>query len=245
VAEEAERYDDVVAQIKSIISEGDGRLTLDERNLLSVAYKNLTNVIRNSQRAISSLERVQASRFPDTNQHLILMRHEKAIIEADLAKACQEIVDLLDTFLLPAATSEEESIFCLKMKGDYYRYLAEFSSVQDREKNSDFALNSYKAAYKLALSTMGATHPTRLGLALNFSVFYHDVWNSPERACHLAKYAFDDAIEHLAEEETASQAVRDAVMILQLLKDNIILWSVEMYKDEPTSPGGGEVPAPA
>ena len=34
---------------------------------------------------------------------------------------------------------------------------------------------------------MQPTHPIRLGLALNFSVFYYEILNSPDRACHLAK----------------------------------------------------------
>ncbi|KAG7279966.1 hypothetical protein CRUP_025218 [Coryphaenoides rupestris] len=44
---------------------------------------------------------------------------------------------------------------------------------------------------------MQPTHPIRLGLALNFSVFYYEILNSPEQACKLAKSAFDDAISML------------------------------------------------
>jgi 14-3-3 protein epsilon len=79
-------------------------------------------------------------------------------------------------------------------------------------------------AYKHALSTLEPTHPTRLGLALNFSVYYHDVYRSPERASHLAKHAFDEAIESLEQ----SSAPRDSLMILQLLRDDLILWAAEM-----------------
>ena len=46
---------------------------------------------------------------------------------------------------------------------------------------------SYQEAYDIAKSKMQPTHPIRLGLALNFSVFYYEILNSPDRACHLAK----------------------------------------------------------
>jgi 14-3-3 protein epsilon len=82
-------------------------------------------------------------------------------------------------------------------------------------------------AYKHALSTLEPTHPTRLGLALNFSVFYHDVYRSPERASHLAKHAFDQAIESL-DQSSSGQGLRDSLMILQLLRDDLLLWAAEM-----------------
>lgn len=43
------------------------------------------------------------------------------------------------------------------------------------------------ATQDIALVDLPPTHPIRLGLALNFSVFYYEILNSPERACHLAK----------------------------------------------------------
>jgi len=38
---------------------------------------------------------------------------------------------------------------------------------------------------------MQPTHPIRLGLALNFSVFYYEILNSPDKACQLAKQVYD------------------------------------------------------
>lgn len=46
---------------------------------------------------------------------------------------------------------------------------------------------AYQEAFDIAKSKMQSTHPIRLGLALNFSVFYYEIINSPARACHLAK----------------------------------------------------------
>jgi 14-3-3 protein epsilon len=73
------------------------------------------------------------------------------------------------------------------------------------------------------------THPTRLGLALNFAVYYHDVRKSPERACHLGKHAFDEAVACL-DDSSSMQVMRDSMMILQLLRDDLVIWSSEMQR---------------
>ena len=79
-------------------------------------------------------------------------------------------------------------------KGDYHRYLAEFAQGDQRKISADKSLEAYKAATEVAATDLAPTHPIRLGLALNFSVFYYEILNSPDQACHLAKQAFDDAI---------------------------------------------------
>lgn len=82
----------------------------------------------------------------------------------------------------------------LRRKGDYHRYLAEFAVGDKRKTSADKSLEAYKAATDVAASNLAPTHPIRLGLALNFSVFYYEILNSPDQACQLAKQAFDDAI---------------------------------------------------
>lgn len=87
-------------------------------------------------------------------------------------------------------------MFYWKMAGDYYRYLAEFAASADKEERALKAQERYEEATKSGQS-LPATNPIRLGLALNFSVFYYEILNKPERACELAKSAFDDAISEL------------------------------------------------
>ena len=96
----------------------------------------------------------------------------------------------MDNILKKIEEKEETRVFYLKMKGDYYRYLAEVF----KDKESDYAKqseDSYNAAYELAVSEMPSTHPIRLGLALNFSVFYYEINNTPDKACELAKKVMD------------------------------------------------------
>jgi len=75
--------------------------------------------------------------------------------------------------------------FCVYVyrKGDYYRYLAEFATGNDRKEAAENSLMSYKTASDIATTDLASTHPIRLGLALNFSVFYYEILNSPDRAC--------------------------------------------------------------
>jgi hypothetical protein len=55
LAEQAERYDDMAATMKQVTELG-GDLSVDERNLLSVAYKNVVGARRSSWRVVSSIE---------------------------------------------------------------------------------------------------------------------------------------------------------------------------------------------
>jgi len=90
-------------------------------------------------------------------------------------------------------------------------------------------LAAYKAASDVATSELPPTHPIRLGLALNFSVFYYEILNAPERACQLAKSAFDEAIAEL--DSLSEESYRDSTLIMQLLRDNLTLWTTDMQTD--------------
>lgn len=106
--------------------------------------------------------------------------------------------------------------------------MAEFAQAESRKDYAGASLDAYKIAYKVALSTLEATHPTRLGLALNFAVYFRDVLNSPERACHLAKHAFDEAVAIL--DQMPESKYRDSLLILQLLREDLTLWFKEMQE---------------
>lgn len=81
----------------------------------------------------------------------------------------------------------------------------------------------------IANSELASTHPIRLGLALNFSVFYYEILNSPDRACNLAKQAFDEAIAEL--DTLGEDSYKDSTLIMQLLRDNLTLWTSDMQDD--------------
>ncbi|GJN25677.1 hypothetical protein PR202_gb13535 [Eleusine coracana subsp. coracana] len=111
-------------------------------------------------------------------------------------------------------------------KGDYYRYLAEFSMGTEKKAAADQALMAYQHAMVVASSELSPAHQIRLGLALNFSVFFYEIMNSHERACQVAKQAFDEAA---AEMNSAGEgAYKESALMMQLLKDNLALWMSEL-----------------
>ena len=187
-------------------------LTVEERNLLSVAYKNVIGSRRASWRVITSIEQ-----------------------KGELEDICSDILEIIKNELIPNSDSEEGKVFYYKMKGDYHRYLAEFQASDVRKESASKALEAYSAASQIANQDLPPTHPIRLGLALNFSVFYYEILNSPDRACHLAKQAFDDAIAEL--DTLSEESYKDSTLIMQLLRDNLTLWT----SDQPEHGDDGDV----
>jgi len=223
LAEQAERYEDMVTWMKKV-AEGDTELSVDERNLLSVAYKNVIGSRRASWRIVSSVKDKEESK--GNERHVARILEYRSTIEKELTTICQDVIKILTANLIPKAATAESKVFYYKMVGDYHRYLAEFLSGDERTKASTQAMEGYKAASNFAEQELSPTNPIRLGLALNFSVFYYEVMNSPERACSLAKQAFDDAIAEL--DTLSEESYKDSTLIMQLLRDNLTLWTSDM-----------------
>jgi len=233
LAEQAERYDEMVEAMK-LVASLDVELTVEERNLLSVAYKNVIGARRASWRVISSIEQKEEGKSGNTG----MIKTYRDQVEKELRDICQDILDVLDKHLVPSSTTGESKVFYYKMKGDYHRYMAEFTTANDRKEASENSMVAYKAASDIAMNELPPTHPIRLGLALNFSVFYYEILNSPDRACRLAKAAFDDAIAEL--DTLSEESYKDSTLIMQLLRDNLTLWTSDMQGDAANDKGDGD-----
>ncbi|EER00965.1 protein BMH2, putative [Perkinsus marinus ATCC 50983] len=220
LAEQAERYDEMADYMKAVAETGT-ELSVEERNLLSVAYKNAVGSRRASWRIVSSVEQKETSKGNTTHAEIAKGYREK--VEAELQEICDKILGLLDKYLIPSSQSGESQVFYYKMKGDYYRYIAEFSSGDTKSKAADDAHQAYKEATSIAQKELLVTHPIRLGLALNFSVFYYEVLNQPDEACKMARQSFEDAIAEL--DNVSEDSYKDSTLIMQLLRDNLTLWT--------------------
>lgn len=222
VADQAERYTDVLDRMNEMIS-ADAKLNNDERNLVSVAYKALTGSRRSALRTVNAfLEDENIKSIPERVTKLTELR-DKLVKELD--DYCQELITLTDAKLLPAATDATTKVFYEKLKADYYRYSVEFKADADRKDGSDKAKASYESAMAIATAELTKANPAYLGLALNFSVFLYEIINQKQEAIDLADKSFKEAVDLL--DELAEDEYSEATLILQLLKDNVALWNEE------------------
>ncbi|KAG7990236.1 hypothetical protein I3843_02G015300 [Carya illinoinensis] len=228
LAEQAERYEEMVQYMENLVTGSNqvSELTVEERNLLSVAYKNVIGSLRAAWRIVSSIEQKEEGR--KNEDRVALVKDYRSKVESELSEVCAGILRLIDSHLVPLASTSESKVFYLKMKGDYHRYLAEFKIGDERKAAAEDTMLAYKTAHDLALTDLAPTHPIRLGLALNFSVFYYEILNSSEKACNMAKQAFEEAIAEL--DTLGEESYKDSTLIMQLLRDNLTLWTSDMQE---------------
>jgi len=220
LAEQAERYDEMAEHMKNVGAEG-SELSVEERNLLSVAYKNTVGSRRAAWRIISSVMQKETSKGNADNAAFAKEYCTK--VETELQGICDTILGLLDGTLIPKASGGESKVFYQKMKADYYRYIAEFRDGDAKSKAAENARKAYAEAAAVAEKDLAVTHPIRLGLALNYSVFQYEVLSQPDEACKMARTAFEDAIAEL--DNVAEDSYKDSTLIMQLLRDNLTLWT--------------------
>lgn len=233
LAEQAERYDDMAEAMKKVTELELEPLTTEERNLLSVAYKNIVGAKRSSWRVISSIEAKATDKEP-------LAKSYRGKIETELKNVCNEVLELLEKYLVKGALEKlkaggdddiaESAVFYLKMKGDYYRYLAEVASKEDKSEVVEKANEAYNQAVEVSDQNLKPTNPIRLGLALNYSVFHYEIKSDPTQACELAKKAFDNAIAEL--DSLPEDSYKDSTLIMQLLRDNLTLWTSDQNTED-------------
>jgi hypothetical protein len=219
VAEQAERFDDMVAYLQDVVKSKSEDFTTEERNLLSVGFKNQIGSKRTAIRTISAIE--QNPKYSKFNEGLTGYKKK---IEQELYTQCIDIVNIVKDECMKVAATDETKAFFYKMIGDYYRYVAECAQGDQLDTVKSGALENYQLA-QTSSETLNACNPIRLGLALNFSVFHYEVMNNHKQACELGEAALSDALEKI--DDVDEETFRDAKSIIELLKENLSLWKEE------------------
>ncbi|EAR89561.2 14-3-3 family protein 14-3-3 beta/zeta (macronuclear) [Tetrahymena thermophila SB210] len=220
ISEQTERFKDMLEYMKQVVN-FEQELSVEERRLLSIAINYVLDAdLRITNRVLSYIEQKEES---NGSKHINLIKDYKKKLQDQICNFCYDSLELLD--ILISKSSTEAKVYFLTKKGNQYRYIVECQpcNTQAYDEATNFSLQTYRQAYDIAIKELNPTNHTRLSLALQLSVFYYEIMNDPTKACNLAKQAFNDAfadIEHIEEDQ-----YRVATSIMQLLRDNITLWT--------------------
>jgi hypothetical protein len=221
LSEQCERYTDMIRYLEELITIKKEELNFDERNLLSIAYKNYISEIRNAIRVIMAYENKESTRGDSPYLPFIIEYKDK--IRQELEKECLNICFKIEKLIMPKLTSKETKVFFGKMKGDYYRYIAENTEGDVKKKYSDLALNTYNETVAEA-NNLNYKNSEKLGLLLNLSVYYYEVNFNIQQALNLANDTLNKAKEALNGVDEDNEEYKDAISIINLLYDNIQMW---------------------
>lgn len=224
LSESAERYDDMVNYMNEVKAAADNEFTVEERNLLSVAYKNTIGPKRTALRIMSGIAEKEKNKG---GERLSTVQSYSRKIEEEIRAIAADVMEVTKDLIEHCSTSDGK-IFFYKMQGDYYRYLAEFEKDEARAEAAENSRKCYQTAFSLAKAELMPTHPIRLGLVLNFSVFYYEIAEDREAACKLGREGFDEALSQL---EDMGEDSKDSTLIMQLIRDNLTLWQPENDDD--------------
>lgn len=222
-AERAERFPDMCRFMKEVVEHaGDGDLSVEERDSLTIAFSRVIGSLRVSWQALEAEKKEQLeSDAEEKTSYTGLLDDYTKQLQLQVEAICKDSLDLFDR-LAVRQTDLVGRVVYLRICGDYYRYRAEICGHQAA---GDQAANYYKEALKVAEShaNLGSTHPCLLDVVLNYSVCLNEIHGDTKQACILAKSAFDQAISKLDDLDEASY--KDTTLILQLIRDNLTLWT--------------------
>jgi len=224
LAEQCNRFEDMMEFLDIMVKNKTEGLTSDERNLLSIAYKNTISLRRTAIRTLLAYEMKEKKK--EESAYLPFIVEYKKRIEKELEELCEKIIKTIDDSLLSRANDDESKVFYHKMKADYYRYIAENIEAERKKSYADKSLASYDEAMNIA-NNLEITNPIRLGLALNFSVFYYEVIGDQDKACNIAKEILNKANQPLSNVDADDEEHKDAISIVNLLQENLSMWTSE------------------
>ena len=161
------------------------------------------------------------------SKQVIYIQEIKNHIEKEIRTIVENVQNLIDKYLINNCEDNESKVFYMRLKADHYRYLCEISKDKDLLEKAE---KKYKEAYNKAMKDLPYINSERIGLCLNFALFNYEVKGDKKEGYRIAKNCFEESMKYLEELEKFKS--KDALMLIQLLKENLIFWSSEMNEDE-------------
>jgi 14-3-3 protein epsilon len=228
-AQLAEDWDDMAKYMKARCEE-DGHLLPQDRDLLSIAFKNSVDSRRHALRIAAATEEMAWKQSRADNDKEKIARAYRKKVEDEVIKQCEDFIHLLKSKLLPIAERGEAKVFYLKLMGDFCRYKIEAArDAEAKLKLTEAATETYDEALVEAKAHLLDTHPLRLGLALNYAVFQHTVLRDRDQAIRTAKAALYGAKKDLI--SLPEEAQRDTEELCISLQENVSNWESDIHDE--------------
>lgn len=216
--EEALRYVDEMAKLK------DTEFSLEERELFIQVYSNYISKKRANWRFLHKKEETFVN---EKNKNTVILNEIKIKTEETILKANEKLIYLINNFIFPKLKTNEGKTFFLKVKADHSRYLAEISHGADLKMHRQMAFKNYKEAFEHSLM-LNPLDTLRLGIALNYSVFFFEVLNNSIKSLGIATFALNEAMKEMKsfnEDQIQDERLKDSLDIIKLIKDNVYEWA--------------------
>jgi 14-3-3 protein len=227
-------------------------LTDEERSLFTISLKERMKQLRVSYLGVAEMEAKIVSSPSSANasssvDKVSLVKQYKDKLGNEIVQLSDEGIRVINRYIMvsindqvgknkseaPSSIQQYLTIYFYKLQADLYRYKAEVTIGAEHEKNVEDALYYYKNSSDIALTSLPASSPLRLSLALAFSVFYYEQLASPERACLIAKGAFDDAVIEMDKGGVLrnEEEMEESSILLGLVRENLEMWCGKMVGD--------------
>ena len=223
LAEQCDKYEEMVEFLEEEFKKREIDISPDERNLLSIAYKNNINNTRSALRTIMAYESKEKKK--ENSSFLPYILFYKKEISNKLLDQYQRTIKFVEDYLINKAKDNEAIVFYKKMIGDYNRYIEESVFIIKNQATND-ALKYYEEAKEKA-EELPILNPIKLGLYINLSVFYYDIINDHKKAIDITKSIIEEAEKELPYIDEDADENRDTISIYNLLKENLEDWSMK------------------
>ncbi len=222
----AELFKEMIKFIKEFIIL-DPKLNKEERDIICTGFKDMISDKRSSWSILNSMERKEKKKKINTVKEIKIVKNN---IEKEIREICNTLQDLIDKFIIPNNDDIETLVFFYKLKADYFRYICEFAEGKEYNDNFSKAEEYYTKGYNLSIKNLPIMNCIRISIILNYSIFLYEIKKDKKTAFDIAKKTFFENEKFSDDIEKIKN--KDSFLLLQLLKENLILWNNEVEDEE-------------
>ena len=224
LAQQCARYEEMFKYLEELLIKRNKDFSGKERELLAYGYITYIKSKRKSLHILMAYETKEKKN--DNSLFLPYIQDYRRRLEIDLTQNCQRIINIIDTLLLKKAENNEAKIYYKKLKGDFNRYIAEYAKDELREKVMKDGLLAYQEAMNIS-KDLPILNEIHLGLLLNMSLFYYEVFNERKNAIRTLEDYINKIDKEMGNFDEDNEKNKKIISLIRLIKENLENWKIE------------------